>query len=150
MNPTTDYPRRAMSDQALKVALITEVFPYQADWDRLPELLSQAKEMGAEVVFAPRCTPPQSYERWRLVLRANAVTSGSYVISTNRPAPTPDGLIGGPSIAIGPSAEVLVETTDPLALVTLDREVVRAAKKEYPGYLKVYPELYARGWEGVR
>jgi predicted amidohydrolase len=104
---------------------------------------------GVEAVFAPRCTPPQTYERWRLVLRANAVTSCAYVVSANRPAPTPDGLIGGPSIAIGPSAEVLVETTDPLALVTLDREVVRAAKAEYPGYLKLYPELYARGWSGV-
>ncbi len=104
---------------------------------------------GAEAVFAPRCTPPQTYERWRLVLRANAVTSCTYVISANRPAPTPDGLIGGPSIAIGPSAEVLVETTEPLALVTLDRKVVRAARREYPGYLRVYPELYARGWEGV-
>ena len=283
MNVTTNYPRRAMSDQALNVALITQVFPYRADWERLPEVLDQAKGMGAELavlpeiplnpwspeskvpqeedaeavdgprqramsaaasevgiallggaiirdpesgvrhntallytsqgqciarykkvhlpeeagywetshyepgteppqvveglampvgiqlcsdvnrttgfqllsamgaeaVFAPRCTPPQSYERWRLVLRANAVTSCAYVISTNRPAPAPDGLIGGSTIAIGPSAEVLVETTDPLVLVTLDRAVVRAAKKEYPGYLKVFPELYARGWEGV-
>ena len=104
---------------------------------------------GAEAVFAPRCTPPQTYERWRLVLRANAVTSCAYVISANRPAPTADGLIGGPSIAIGPSAEVLVETTDPLAMVTLDRRVVRAARAEYPGYLKVYPQLYARGWREV-
>jgi len=104
---------------------------------------------GAEAVFAPRCTPPQTYDRWRLVLRANAVTSCTYVVSANRPAPVPDGLIGGSSIAIGPSAEVLVETTAPLALVTLDRDVVRAARVEYPGYLKVYPELYARGWEGV-
>lgn len=104
---------------------------------------------GAEAVFAPRCTPPQTYERWRLVLRANAVTSCAYVISANRPAPTPGGLIGGSSIAIGPSAEVLVESTDPLAMVTLDREVVRAARREYPGYLEVYPELYARGWKAL-
>ena len=104
---------------------------------------------GAEAVFAPRCTPPQTWERWRLVLRANAVTSCTYVISANRPAPTAEGLIGGPSVAIGPSAEVLVETTEPLALVTLDRQVVRAAREEYPGYLKLYPELYARGWQDV-
>jgi len=104
---------------------------------------------GVEVVFVPRCTPAQTYERWRLVLRANAVTSCAYVVSANRPAHVPDGLIGGPSIAIGPSAEVLVETTDPLALVTLDREVVRAARALYPGYLNHYPEVYARGWMGV-
>ena len=105
--------------------------------------------MGAEVVLAPRCTPPQTYERWKLVLRANAVTSGCYVISANRPAPTPDGLIGGPSIAISPTSEVLLETTERLSVVTLSREVVEAARKGYPGYLKVYPELYAQGWRDV-
>jgi predicted amidohydrolase len=105
--------------------------------------------MGAEVVLAPRCTPPQTYERWKLVLRADAVTSGTYVISVNRPAPTPDGLIGGPSIAISPTSEVLLETTDPLSVVTLRREVVEAAKADYPGYLKVFPKVYAEGWEKV-
>jgi predicted amidohydrolase len=105
--------------------------------------------MGAEVVLAPRCTPPQSYERWRLVLRADAVTSGTYVISANRPAPTPDGLIGGPSIAISPTSEVLLETTDPLSVVTLSREVVAAARADHPGYLKHFPDVYANGWQRV-
>jgi predicted amidohydrolase len=105
--------------------------------------------LGAEVVLAPRCTPPQSWERWKLVLRANAVTSSTYVISVNRPAPSPHGLIGGPSIAIGPNAEVLVETTEPLALVTLNRKAVLASRADYPGYLRVFPDLYARGWIGV-
>ncbi len=105
--------------------------------------------MGAEVVLAPRCTPLQTYERWKLVLRANAVTSGCFVISANRPAPTPGGLIGGPSIAISPTSEVLLETMDRLSVVTLERSVVEEARKDYPGYLKVYPELYAEGWKKV-
>jgi predicted amidohydrolase len=84
-----------------------------------------------------------------LVLRADAVTSGTYVISANRPAPTPDGLIGGPSIAISPTSEVLLETTDPMSVVTLRREVVEGARTEYPGYLKTYPGLYAKGWQQV-
>jgi N-carbamoylputrescine amidase len=103
--------------------------------------------MGAEVVLASRCTPPQTYDRWRLVLRADAVTSGTYVISVNRPAPTPHGLIGGPSIAISPTSEVLLETTEPLGVVELKRDVVEAARVEYPGYLKVFPKVYARGWQ---
>jgi len=102
--------------------------------------------MGAEVVLVPRCTPPQTYERWKLVLRANAVTSGCYVVSSNRPAPTPDGLIGGPSIAISPTSEVLLETTDRISVVTLSRQALEAARADYPGYLKVYPDLYARAW----
>ncbi len=105
--------------------------------------------MGAEVVLVPRCTPPQTYERWKLVLRANAVTSGCYVVSSNRPAPTPDGLIGGPSIAISPTSEVLLETTDPLSVVTLHGDVVKKARADYPGYLKAYPQLYAQAWAGM-
>ncbi|UCG75417.1 MAG: carbon-nitrogen hydrolase family protein, partial [Gemmatimonadota bacterium] len=31
--------------------------------------------LGAEAIFAPRATPRESYARWRMVLRANAVTS---------------------------------------------------------------------------
>jgi len=107
------------------------------------------RAMGAEVVLVPRCTPPQTYDRWKLVLRANAVTSGCFVVSANRPAPTPDGMIGGPSIAIGPSAEVLLETTDRVGVVTLDRGTLEAARKEYPGYLEMYPDLYACGWRTV-
>jgi predicted amidohydrolase len=105
--------------------------------------------MGAEVVLVPRCTPEQTYERWKLVLRANAVTSGCYVVSSNRPAPSKDGLIGGPSIAISPTSEVLLETTDRLSVVTLKRSVLEEARADYPGYLKVYPDVYARGWKGL-
>jgi len=105
--------------------------------------------MGAEVVLAPRCTPPQTYERWKLVLRANAVTSGCYVLSSNRPAPTAGGLIGGPSIAIGPNADVLLETSDRLSVVTLSGAAVEEARQEYPGYLGVFPGIYARGWKAL-
>jgi predicted amidohydrolase len=105
--------------------------------------------MGAEVILAPRCTPAETYERWRLVLRANAVTSGAYVISVNRPNPGPGIMVGGASVAIAPDAEVLLETTDPLTLVTLSRDRVEKAKMEYPGYLRVFPEIYAEGWRRV-
>ena len=105
--------------------------------------------MGAEVVLAPRCTPPQTYERWRLVLRADAVTSGTYVISTNRPAPTPEGLIGGASLAIDPHGQVIAETTEAMTVVTLRRSVVEEARKIYPGYLKTFPDVYIRGWKRV-
>ncbi len=105
--------------------------------------------MGAEVVLVPRCTPPQTYERWKLVLRANAVTSGCYVISSNRPGPGPAGLIGGPSIAISPTSEVVLESSEGLSVVTLRRSVLEAARADYPGYLETYPELYARAWRAL-
>ncbi len=105
--------------------------------------------LGAEAILAPRCTPADSYERWKLVLRANAVTSCAYVVSTNRPRPESGVAIGGPSIAIAPDGEVVVETTDPVSVVSVDRDRVRQARGEYPGYLSMNAELYARAWRSV-
>ena len=104
--------------------------------------------MGALAVFAPRATPPGTYERWRFVLRGNAATSTTYVLSVNRPA-EPGSPVGGPTLAIGPGGEVLVETEEPVAVLTLERAVVESARTKYPGYLAIRPELYAEGWAEV-
>ena len=101
---------------------------------------------GAEVVFAPRATPPETYERWRLILRANAIMSGAYVLSTNRPRPEGGAPIGGPSLAIDPFGHVMIETSDPIALVKLERSMGEQASRDYPGYLDRFPDGYAKGW----
>ena len=101
---------------------------------------------GTEAMLAPRATEQRTYERWRVVFRANALTACAYVLSVNRPAPEDGVLIGGPSVAVDPHGDVIVETTDRLAVVTLEREVVRQARGAYPGYLPVRAALYARAW----
>jgi N-carbamoylputrescine amidase len=113
-----------------------------------PESCHLLGAMGALAVLSPRATPPETFERWRYVLRANAVTSSVYVISVNRPA-EPGSPVGGPSLAIAPDGAVLVETTEPVSVVTLKRRVVEDARTTYPGYLAVRAELYARGWSEV-
>jgi predicted amidohydrolase len=105
--------------------------------------------LGAEVILAPRCTPLETYERWKLVLRANAVTSCAYVISTNRPLPESGVDIGGPSIAIAPDGEVIAEMTDRVSVVSVDHDRVQRARGEYPGYLPVDATLYADAWRSV-
>jgi predicted amidohydrolase len=104
---------------------------------------------GVEVVVCPRATERATWERWRVVLRANALTSGAFVVSVNRPGPDGDVGIGGPSFAVGPDDGVLIETTDPLAIVTLEREVVERARAAYPGYLAIRSDLYAEGWRDI-
>jgi N-carbamoylputrescine amidase len=104
--------------------------------------------MGALAVLSPRATPAETYERWRFVLRANAATSTTYLLSVNRPE-EPGSPVGGASLAIGPCGEVLAETTDPVAVVALSRPVVEAARGKYPGYLELRAELYAEGWAEV-
>lgn len=105
--------------------------------------------LGAAAIFGPRATPPSSYPRWLTVIRANALTSASYVLSINRPRPECGVEFGGPSVAVAPDGQVLVETTDALSLVTLDRAAVARARADYPGYLPRRPDLFARAWSAV-
>jgi N-carbamoylputrescine amidase len=105
--------------------------------------------LGAEVILAPRATEAATWERWKLVLRVNAMTSGAFIVSVNRPTPEFGVPLGGPSIAISPDGEVLLETPAPLAVVDLDRGAIAAARKRYPGYLTVRADLYARAWSAV-
>jgi N-carbamoylputrescine amidase len=104
---------------------------------------------GAVAVLAPRATEERTYQRWKIVFRAIALTGCLYVLSVNRPDPEQGVQMGGPSVAVDPNGDVLLETTDRLALVTLDADAVRASRKEYPGYLPVRAALYAHAWTDV-
>jgi predicted amidohydrolase len=114
-----------------------------------PEGTHLLAAQGAMAVLVPRASEEATYQRWKIVFRANAMTSGCYVLSVNRPDPEAGVLIGGPSIAVDPHGNVLVETTDLLALVTLDAKLVGAARIAYPGYLPVRARLYADAWRDV-
>jgi predicted amidohydrolase len=114
-----------------------------------PELTHALAAAGALAIVGPRATQSSTWARWRLVLQAAAMTSCSYVLSVTRPAPEQGVPLGGPSVAIGPDGTVLLETTDRLSLITLDRAAVESARKGYPGYLHVRPELYAAAWEAA-
>lgn len=101
---------------------------------------------GTEAILIPRATELATYRHWHTVFRANARTSACYVLSVNRPEPEDGVLIGGPSIAVDPFGEVMVETTDAVAVVTLESGVVRSARVAYPGYLPIRARLYADAW----
>ncbi len=108
--------------------------------------------LGAQGVIAtinPRASEERTYQRWKTVWRANALTSCCYVLSVNRPYPEEGVLIGGPSVVIDPSGNAIVETTDTLALVTLDAKVVTEARRAYPGYLPIPARLYADAWAEI-
>ena len=114
-----------------------------------PALSNVLGAMGAELILAPRATPTTSYERWTTVLRGIAISSATYVISVNRPAPEGGAPIGGASIAIAPDGTVLAESTAPVATLALERSVVERARRDYPGYIAVRADLYAKAWADV-
>ncbi len=103
---------------------------------------------GAEAIIVPRATEPGSYPRWRLVFQAVALTNAAWVISVNRPA---DAAVptGGPSLVVNPAGEIVLETEDPLAVVTIDRAAVTRGRASYPGYLSARCEIYAEGWRAA-
>ncbi|HWB21242.1 MAG TPA: carbon-nitrogen hydrolase family protein [Phycisphaerales bacterium] len=101
---------------------------------------------GAGVIVAPRATEAATYERWKIVFRAIALTTGRFVLSVNRPSAEEGVLIGGPSIAVAPDGRILLETTDTVGVVELNGAEIEKAKVDYPGYLPVRAELYAAAW----
>ena len=108
--------------------------------------------LGAQGVVAminPRATEEATYQRWKTVWRANALTSCCYVLSVNRPHPEDGVLIGGPSIAIDPTGATLLETTDGVAMLTLEAKIAADARRAYPGYLPVRARLYADAWAEI-
>ncbi len=100
-------------------------------------------------IVNPRASEEKTYQRWKTVWRANAMTTCAYILSVNRPHPEAGVLIGGPSVVIDPNGTAIVETTDTIALVTLDAKVVTDARRAYPGYLPVRARLYADAWDEV-
>ncbi len=104
---------------------------------------------GAHAILAPRATEARTYQRWKVVFRAIALTSCVYVLSVTRPRPEDGVLIGGPSIAVGPDGEVLLETTEAVGLVTLDSQVIVDGRHRYPGYLPLHADLYADAWAQI-
>ena len=140
--PGTDAPRRI---DAFGIPIGVQIC---SDANR-PEGSHLLGAQGTEAILIPRATEEKTYQRWKIVFRANALTSCSYVLSVNRPDPEAGVLIGGPSIAVDPSGTVLVETNDRIALVTLESRVVAGARIAYPGYLPVRARLYADAWAEI-
>jgi predicted amidohydrolase len=77
------------------------------------------------------------------------VTSCTWIVSVNRPGPEAGVGIGGPSLVVAPDGEVVAESTEPLTVVELDERRLAAARADYPGYLDVRADVYARGWSGI-
>ena len=104
---------------------------------------------GAEVILAPRATELATWHRWKPVLTSTALTGCCWVATVNRPRPEEGVLIGGPSFAVDPDGQVLVESTDPVSVFTYDASRLPAHQRDYPGYLSIRSDLYAPAWSEV-
>ena len=101
---------------------------------------------GVQVILAPRATSVATWDRWRLAYQAMALTCAAWVVSVGRPGPERSVPLGGPSLVVNPHGEVVLETEETLAIISLDLCAADAARQEYPGYLQWPADLYAKGW----
>lgn len=106
--------------------------------------------LGAEAIICPRATEASTFDRWRAVFIANAITSCAFVVSVPRPRAELGVALGGPSIAVAPTGAVITETVDRLSVVRLERRLVQEARCRYPGYLATRANVYAEGWSRVK
>ncbi|HYA00430.1 MAG TPA: carbon-nitrogen hydrolase family protein [Candidatus Binatia bacterium] len=101
-----------------------------------PEEARGLGRLGCEVILVPRATPaePASMRRWSVMLRADAIVSGAYVISVNRVGREGPVEFAGRSMVVAPDGEVIAELgpAPALKIVDLDLAAARAAKAEYP------------------
>ncbi len=106
--------------------------------------------LGADVIVGPRSTELATYDKWRPVWIANALTTGCYICSVNRPSPENDVLIGGSSIAVSPDGGVLLESCSAITVFTARQSTIKKARIDYPGYLPCRSELYAQCWAAIK
>ena len=105
---------------------------------------------GADVIVGPRSTELATYDKWRPVWIANALTTGCFVCSVNRPSPEDGVLIGGASIAVAPNGEVVAESCEAITVFTARQSTIEEARIEYPGYLPCRNDLYADCWNKLK
>lgn len=106
--------------------------------------------LGADIIVGPRSTERATYEKWRPVWIANALTTGCYVASVNRPDEEQGVLIGGNSIAVEPNGKVIAEADDAITTFTVRRSTIEKARVDYPGYLPCRARLYADAWSNLK
>ena len=94
-------------------------------------------KLGATVIGVPRATG--DHQRWQIASQMAAVTSGAFVLTSNRSGQSVDGSVvfGGRSMIVDPDGSILSETgrEKPFASASIDLETAESARLSYPRYL---------------
>ncbi len=111
---------------------------------RFPNLFSALADRGAQVIVLPASwgSGPGKLDQWRLLVRARALDTTTYVIAAGQADPVAAGVSANPaaptgighSLAVSPTGEVIGELgAEPGVLVVdLDLEKIEAARAAIP------------------
>jgi predicted amidohydrolase len=117
-----DFTPAMVQDMTIGFLICTEVM--FNEWAR-----SYGKQ-GANIIAVPRASS-QNYENWIVAMRMAAITSGAFVISSNRAG---ENFFQGRGVVIDPDSAVLASTSQqaPFVTVAIDLAESAQAKKRYP------------------
>jgi N-carbamoylputrescine amidase len=94
-------------------------------------------DAGAQIIVVPRAT--KRHARWEVGVRMAAISSGAFVLSSNRVGLGVDGKteFGGRSMIVDPDGTILSETGEgkPFATASLDMDYSATARTTFPRYL---------------
>jgi len=95
---------------------------------------------GADIICHPRATERKTAEKWRTGVKASAVISGAYVLSSNLWEPVEgetEANLGGGGMIGTPDGELIGETDahNPFLTRDLNLDYARKAKSFYPRYV---------------
>jgi N-carbamoylputrescine amidase len=106
-----------------------------------PEMSRLIGKMGAHVILVPRAVLKKGYKRWKIMLQANSIISGCYIVSANRIGTEDLVEFGGKSIIIKPGGSEYIEATtssNDLKYEEIDSSSVELLQKQYPCNLESY------------
>lgn len=94
---------------------------------------------GAHLIVSPRASG-KTTDNWEAACAMASVTSGAYVLSSNRVGQLKDHLpeFGGIGIAYAPGGKRIGNTNkdNPIKVIDIDIEIAKKAQIEYPCYLE--------------
>jgi predicted amidohydrolase len=102
---------------------------------RFPEQFRALLDAGAEVVLLPAAWPAKRVAHWRLLARARAVEDQCFVVACNTAGTHSGVTMGGMSVVVDPTGEVLAEAGPELEAVVaadLDLDALRRWRETFP------------------
>jgi predicted amidohydrolase len=102
---------------------------------RFPELYRRLSDLGAELLVVPAAWPDARAEHWRVLLRARAIESQSFVCAAATAGSHAGLTMSGYSAIISPTGEMIAEASadgDAVLVADLDLDVVHRVRTEFP------------------
>jgi predicted amidohydrolase len=125
---TADVPQPASGGPAVRLGLAT---CYDL---RFPEMFRLLLDAGAAVVVVPAAWPAARVAHWSLLARARAVEDQVFVLACNTAGTHAGHRMGGRSLVVDPSGQVLAEAGDDEQVLSVDLDLgqVDAVRAAFP------------------